>query len=134
MRLRRRLVTRLFGRDAHSARLASEINENPLNAGPGPEVASVSRVKEAAMCVRGRLVADFEVGTTEAPDGLPKIVARSLTQTVDEHWVVWATKVAWIDGEQFRALTGSEYPWDAVASCHRDPTHSAPDRFCTCGF
>jgi hypothetical protein len=86
------------------------------------------------MCVGGRLLADFEVGTTAAPIGMPDVVARSLTQTVDGDSVIWATKVAWIDGDQFHALTGSTYPWDAVASCHRDPTHAAPDRFCTCGF
>jgi hypothetical protein len=65
---------------------------------------------------------------------LPEKVARSLTQTVDGEWVIWASKVAWIDGTQFRALTGSEYPWDAIAACHRDPTHAAPVRSCSCGF
>jgi hypothetical protein len=86
------------------------------------------------MCSGGRLLADFPVGTAEAPTGLPDVVARSLTRTVDGAWMIWASKVAWIEGDQFRALTGSVYPWDAVATCRCNEAHPAPDPDCTCGF
>ena len=86
------------------------------------------------MCIGGRLLADFVAGTSARPVDLPELVARCLTTTVDGTWVVWAHKVALIDGDEFRALTGVRYPADARARCSRGTSHDAPQRDCTCGF
>ena len=86
------------------------------------------------MCTGGRLLADFRVGTDTQPGGLPDSVAATLTLTVDGLWVAWAHKVAFVVGNEFRALNGSSYPADATASCNCGQRHEAPDRACTCGF
>ena len=49
---------------------------------------------EGVVCSGGRLLADFVVGTTERPSELPSVVARCLTQTLNEEWLIWATKIA----------------------------------------
>lgn len=86
------------------------------------------------MCEPGRFVADFRAGTFEAPS-VPDIVARSLTQTAEGHWVVWAHKLARPAAEGFMALSGRDvYPADAVARCRNGGRHDAPQRNCTCGF
>jgi hypothetical protein len=86
------------------------------------------------MCSGGRRLCDFIGGTTERPEGLPDVVKRSLTQTTDGRWIVWAYKIAYRYGDSFAALTGSRYSADARAECRRDTRHVAPDPTCTCGF
>jgi len=86
------------------------------------------------MCISGRLLCDFTAGTTERPRDLPVQVERCLTTTTHGRWVIWAYKVAFREGEGFRALTGDTYPPDACAHCRRDPRHVAPLPTCTCGF
>ena len=86
------------------------------------------------MCTGGRLLADFNAGTTERPHALPGDVDRCLTLTSDERWVVWAHKVAHVDGDGFIALTGASYPVDARAECRIGAPHPAPQPDCTCGF
>jgi len=86
------------------------------------------------MCRGGRLLADFVVGSETQPQGLPAVVAECLTQTCDDRWVIWAYKVALMEGKEFRALTGASYPADARANCARGFGHSAPQPACSCGF
>jgi hypothetical protein len=91
-------------------------------------------VLEATMCTGGRLLADFVAGTSELPD-VPDVVARALTKTVDDEWVVWAYKLAHRSGDGFTALTGgTSYPHDARAECRRGYAHPAPSPGCSCGF
>ncbi|MGH9280390.1 MAG: hypothetical protein ACRD12_20115 [Acidimicrobiales bacterium] len=82
-------------------------------------------------------MADFRAGTRDVPQ-VPDIVARSLTETVDGAWVVWAHKVARSAGVEpglFMPLTrGMPYPADAIAECRNMPGHDAPQRRCKCGF
>ena len=89
------------------------------------------------MCRGDRLVADFVAGT-EARPGLPEELGEHLTTTVDGLWVVWAHKLAWLQGDLFVPLTGGPpYPADARATCRRRGArgaHDAPDPGCTCGF
>ena len=89
------------------------------------------------MCSGGRLLADFEVGTRDAPD-VPEEVSRCLTSTADGEWVVWAHKLAHREGRNFRPLNGGglgrSYPVDAIAECRRGGRHRAPEPTCTCGF
>jgi hypothetical protein len=86
------------------------------------------------MCRAGRFVAGFRAGTVEAPR-VPGIVTRSLTQTVEGEWVVWAHKLARPAGDWFMPLSGGDlYPTDAVAQCRNGGRHDAPQRDCTCGF
>ena len=86
------------------------------------------------MCRAGRFVADFHAGTSEAPR-VPDIVARSLTQTVEGEWVVWAHKLARPAAHGFMPLSGGDaYPADAVAHCRNGKPHDAPQRHCSCGF
>lgn len=91
------------------------------------------------MCSGGQLLADFEAGTSNEPAVSDELVPH-LTTTVDGRWVVWASKIAHRDGDQFRAVTGRcSYPADAVAECLvggrlMRPRHRAPDPTCTCGF
>jgi hypothetical protein len=89
------------------------------------------------MCSGDRLVADFVAGTDARP-GLPEELEQHLTTTVDGLWVVWAHKLASIQGDLFVPLTGgSGYPADARATCRRPGVrgaHDAPDPRCTCGF
>jgi hypothetical protein len=102
------------------------------------------------MCEGGRLVADFVAGTLEKPD-VPEL-ASSLTTTVDGAWVVWAYKLARVEGEHFIPCRGfGSYPAEALAECMPGPRakgtafaareaplppapHAAPDPSCTCGF
>jgi hypothetical protein len=86
------------------------------------------------MCSGGRRLCDFIGGTAERPEGLPGVVKRSLTQTTDGRWIVWAYKIAYRSGDCFTALTGYRYSADARAECRRDAQHVAPDPACTCGF
>jgi hypothetical protein len=65
---------------------------------------------------------------------VPSVVARCLTQTLNEEWLIWAAKIAWVDGTKFRALCGDSYPADARAECLLRRDHVAPDPSCTCGF
>lgn len=86
------------------------------------------------MCEPGRFLADFRAGTLEVP-AVPDSVARSLTQTVDGQWVVWAHKLARPAGDGFMPLSGRDvYPADAVAQCRNRARHDAPQPNCTCGF
>ena len=92
------------------------------------------------MCRGKRLVADFVAEAGPQPD-VPAELERHLTLTVDGQWVVWAYKLAQVDGDLFVPLTGRPgYPADATAECRnrsaRDSagTHQAPDPRCTCGF
>lgn len=86
------------------------------------------------MCLPGRFVAEFRAGTLQAPL-VPDVVARSLTQTVEGEWVVWAHKLARPAGDCFMPLSGGDlYPTDAVAQCRNGGQHGAPQRDCTCGF
>jgi hypothetical protein len=89
------------------------------------------------MCEGGRLVADFVAGTSVRPT-LPEVADEHLTATADGLWVVWAYKLAWIQGDLFVPMTGrSGYPADAKATCRvrgARPDHDAPDPKCTCGF
>ena len=86
------------------------------------------------MCTGGRLLCDFTAGTTQLPRGLTSEIERCLAPTIDGRWVIWAYKVAFREGEDFRALTGDAYPSDAQARCRLDPLHVAPVAACTCGF
>lgn len=86
------------------------------------------------MCRAGRLLSEFRAGTGEAPR-VPDVVARSLTQTVEGDWVVWAHKLARPAGDAFMPLSGGDaYPSDAVARCRNGGRHDAPHQSCTCGF
>ncbi|MDQ3980909.1 MAG: hypothetical protein M3314_15415, partial [Actinomycetota bacterium] len=86
------------------------------------------------MCRAGRFVADFRAGAAEVPR-VPNLVARSLTQTVEGEWVVWAHKLARVAADGFMPLSGGDpYPGDAVAQCRSGGGHRAPRRNCTCGF
>jgi hypothetical protein len=87
------------------------------------------------VCRGGALRADFVAGSWEKPQVLE--LADNLTMTVDGRWVVWAFKLARVEGDQFVPLTGrGSYLADATAACmagSRHP-HKAPDRRCSCGF
>jgi hypothetical protein len=89
------------------------------------------------MCSGDRLVADFVAGTTARPD-LPEELGEHLTTTVAGLWVVWAHKLARLEGDLFVPLTGgSGYPADATATCRYEGArglHDAPDPRCSCGF
>ena len=91
------------------------------------------------MCSGGRLLADFLAGGFDEPK-VPDAVQRSLTQTVDGAWVVWARKVARpAKGDQFMPMTGgASYTADAVAECRWQrrgrSRHDSPQPDCTCGF
>jgi hypothetical protein len=86
------------------------------------------------MCSGGRLVADFTVGTEQAPD-VPEVVRAALTPTADGRWVVWARKLARPAPDGYQPLSGGvTYPADAVAQCRRSPEHHPPMPYCTCGF
>ncbi|QIS12134.1 hypothetical protein [Nocardia arthritidis] len=86
------------------------------------------------MCEGGRLLADFEAGTSTVPV-VPEAVASALTQTVDGLWAIWAYKVARPAGDRFVPATrGGPYPADAIAECGLRRDHRAPDPNCTCGF
>ena len=89
------------------------------------------------MCRGDRLLADFEAGTTAQPD-LPEELEEHLTTTVDGLWVVWAYKLARLEGDRFVPLRGGPgYPADARATCQARGfrgDHDAPDPWCTCGF
>lgn len=86
------------------------------------------------MCSGGRLVADFVAGTDAIPD-VPEVVRACLTETSDGRWVVWAQKLARLEGECYRPLTGGlTYPADAIAACRVDSGHDAPQPNCSCGF
>jgi|HubBroStandDraft_1064217.scaffolds.fasta_scaffold1218183_1 hypothetical protein len=45
------------------------------------------------MCTGGRLLADFEAGTSTQPK-VPESISNCLTVTTDGVWVVWAHKIA----------------------------------------
>ena len=86
------------------------------------------------MCRGGRLIADFEAGTSTTPD-VPAELLEHLTVTVDGLWVVWAYKLARQRGGLFIPLRGDYgYPADARAECrargarggHRAPDPGAP--------
>lgn len=87
------------------------------------------------MCSGGALLADLVAGSSEKPQVLE--LADNLTMTADGKWVVWAFKLARVEGDQYVPLTGrGSYPAEATAACmagSRHP-HRAPDRRCTCGF
>jgi len=89
------------------------------------------------MCRGGRLVADFEAGTSTRP-GVPEELQEHLTVTAGGQWVVWAHKLARQCGDLFVPLRGgSGYPADARAECRARgarSTHRVPDPGCTCGF
>ncbi|WP_225730035.1 MULTISPECIES: hypothetical protein [unclassified Nocardia] len=86
------------------------------------------------MCEGGRLLADFEAGTSTVPV-VPEAVASALTQTIDGLWAIWAYKVARPAGDRFVPATrGGSYPADAIAECGLRLDHRAPDPNCTCGF
>ncbi len=93
--------------------------------------------EEVAMCIGGRLVADFVAGTDARP-ALPAEFEEHLTTTVNGQWVVWAHKLARQVDELFVPLTGRDaYRADARARCLRSGVrgaHDAPDPGCTCGF
>src|SRR3954454_22392970 len=86
------------------------------------------------MCTAGPLLSDFCVGRDERPF-VPALIERSLTQTIDGTWVIWAHKVARrAPAGQFGSLaTGQLYPTDAAAICLHRP-HRAPQPDCSCGF
>ncbi len=59
------------------------------------------------MCRGGRLIADFEAGTSTTPD-VPAELLEHLTVTVDGLWVVWAYKLARRRGGLFIPLRGDD--------------------------
>jgi hypothetical protein len=86
------------------------------------------------MCRGGRFLASFYAGADERPK-VPDPIGNSLTFTLDGLWVVWAHKLARLDGDWFKPLAGGHsYPHDATAQCRNRRGHAAPDRWCSCGF
>jgi hypothetical protein len=86
------------------------------------------------MCRGGRFLASFYAGADERPK-VPDPIGESLTFTADGLWVVWAQKLARLDGDWFKPLAGGHsYPRDATALCRYGRDHTAPGRWCNCGF
>jgi hypothetical protein len=89
------------------------------------------------MCRGGRLVADFVAGADTRP-AVPEELDEHLTVTTDGQWVVWAYKLAFPVGREFKSLTGGRvYAADAQAVCRlrsQQSDHRAPDPECSCGF
>ena len=79
------------------------------------------------MCTGGRLLCDFTAGTTQLPRGLTSEIERCLAPTIDGRWVIWAYKVAFREGEDFRALTGDAYPSDAELAAELTAIRAAAD-------
>ena len=89
------------------------------------------------MCTGGRLLADFVAGGRDRAE-VPDWLVESMTTTTDGAWVVWAYKLARVNGDRFVPLRGrGSYPADATAEClveYPSGKHKAPEPSCTCGF